>query len=115
MAFSRQRRHAGGFRGERPQYLFEHQLAGLPRYDRQADYWIFLLAEFISSKTGMQLDPILPRGLPGAVIITGDDDQAYLEKYEEQLNLLHGIPVTYFLHPQTRHTKRKPFKNEASL
>jgi hypothetical protein len=38
---------------------------------------------------------------PGAVVVTGDDDQAYLA---EQLSLLGETPITYFLHPQTRHT-----------
>jgi hypothetical protein len=40
------------------------------------------------------------------VIITGDDDQAPLEDYRAQEKLLGGLPVTYFLHPLTKHTRQ---------
>ena len=95
-----------GIAGERPNYLFEKQLEGLPQGDRQADYWAMLLARYIVEKSGKPLLPILPNGAMGAVIITGDDDQAYLEKYAEQLSLLGDTPITYFLHPLTRHTPK---------
>jgi hypothetical protein len=94
-----------GIAGERPNYLFEKQLEGLPKHDRQADYWVKVLVDFVAAKLGVKLQPMLPGGAPGAIVITGDDDQAYLEKYEEQLKLLGKTPITYFLHPQTRHTR----------
>lgn len=93
-----------GFSNERPNYLFEGQLKGLPKGDRQADYWALLLASYIAGKLGFALHPILPDGAPGAIVITGDDDQAYLEKYSEQLSIIGDTPITYFLHPLTRHT-----------
>lgn len=93
--------------GERPPYLFERQLAGLPRHaQRQADFWAVLAARLAGAWAGVELAPVLPGNAPGAVIITGDDDQAYLEKYAEQLALLGDAPVTYFLHPLTRHTRK---------
>lgn len=95
-----------GFSNERPNYLFEGQLQGLPKGDRQADYWALLLASYIADKLGSKLQPILPHGALGAVIITGDDDQAYLEKYSEQLAIIGDTPITYFLHPLTRHTPK---------
>lgn len=91
--------------GERPIYLFERQIEGLSRsQQRQADFWIALLAEVLAEHGGARPESILPGGAPGAIVITGDDDQAFLDKYEEQLELLAGNPVTYFLHPLTRHT-----------
>lgn len=96
-----------GIAGERPIYLFERQIEGLNRRDqRQADFWAVWAARMVASRAGVELAPILPDGAPGAVVITGDDDQAFLEKYEEQLQLLAGEPITYFLHPQTRHTSK---------
>ena len=95
-----------GIKGERPNYLFEKQLNGLPKYARPADYWPHLLVSYICSYLKIEPEPILPDGAPGAVIITGDDDQAFLEKYDEQQKLLNGVPITYFLHPKTRHTKK---------
>lgn len=94
-----------GIAGERPLYLFEPQIAGLDKYERPADAWALALAEVVSERLGSPLEPILPGGAPGAIVVTGDDDQAWLEKYDEQLRLLEGIPITYFLHPLTHHTK----------
>lgn len=93
-----------GIAGERPNYLFERHLEGRPKYERQADYWAYLLANVVAERLDCELEPMLPGGAPGAIVITGDDDQAYLEKYEEQLSLLNGTPITYFLHPLTKHT-----------
>lgn len=93
-----------GIAGERPNYLFDQQMDGLPRHARPADEWCEVLASFIATKLGCRRRPLLPGGAPGAVVITGDDDQAYLEKYAEQLKLLGNTPITYFLHPLTRHT-----------
>jgi hypothetical protein len=95
-----------GFDFERPLHLFEGQLAGEPPHERHADLWALVLAETVASKASITLAPLLPGEAPGAIVITGDDDQAYLKKYEEQLALMAGTPITYFLHPQTRHTRR---------
>jgi hypothetical protein len=64
------------------------------------------LALAISSHMDVPLESILPGHALGAVVLTGDDDQAYLEKYAEQLTLIGDTPITYFLHPLTRHDRR---------
>lgn len=94
-----------GIAGERPNYLFTDQREGLSLYARPADEWCEQLASFIAGKLQCLRLPLLPGGAHGAIVITGDDDQAHLEKYEEQLKLLAGMPITYFLHPLTRHTR----------
>ncbi|WP_066377078.1 MULTISPECIES: hypothetical protein [unclassified Anabaena] len=93
-----------GFNNERANYLFEEQI--LPEYSTQpwADYLGFLLAENLSILSGYPLIEPFPKGAKGAVILTGDDDWAYLEKYAEQLRCINNIPITYFLVTQTRHT-----------
>jgi hypothetical protein len=91
--------------GERPNHLFEAQREGEAAWERHADHWAMALAGIVADKTGCDLEPILPNGAPGAIVATGDDDQAYLEKYRDQLDLLGDTPVTYFLHPLTRHTR----------
>lgn len=93
-----------GIGGERPVYLYEAQLDGESPHERFADAWACLLAHALAARLGVSLKPILPDYAPGALVVTGDDDQAYLEKYAEQQALLAETPVTYFLHPQTRHT-----------
>jgi len=95
-----------GYAVERPNYLFEAQIEGEPRDARHADWWAHTLAHEVAKRLGQALPALLPGGAPGAVVITGDDDQAWLEKYAAQLALLAGIPVTYFLHPLTRHTRK---------
>jgi hypothetical protein len=103
-AVNRPRKALWGVAGERPNYLFEPQTPSGSEYDRPADWWAMALAETVSQCLGEPLKPMLPHSAPGAVVITGDDDQAFLNKYEEQLALLDGLPITYFLHPRTRHT-----------
>jgi hypothetical protein len=93
-----------GYSGERPLYLFEEQIEGEDPSERHADWWAMALAQAIADRLDRPLAPLLPGRAVGAVVITGDDDQAYLEKYQEQLWLLGDTPITYFLHPQTRHT-----------
>jgi hypothetical protein len=95
-----------GIPGERPNYLFEGQLEGEGLHERHADWWAMALAQTLATKLGTKLKPMLPGGAPGAVVITGDDDHAYLEKYAEQLALIGDTPITYFLHPLTRHTPK---------
>ncbi|MGH8643137.1 MAG: hypothetical protein ACREX4_01220 [Gammaproteobacteria bacterium] len=94
-----------GIPGERPNYLFEEQLAGEKPSERHADWWAIALARLMAKHLLRPLRSIVPDGAPGAVIITGDDDQAYLEKYADQLQVLGDTPVTYFLHPLTRHNR----------
>lgn len=95
-----------GIPGERPNYLFDEQLVGQQPADRHADCWSMALASYLAERLARPLNHILPNGAAGAVVITGDDDQAYLEKYDEQLKLLGDTPITYFLHPLTRHTQK---------
>lgn len=95
-----------GYPGERPLYLFEEQIAGENPRARHADWWAMALAQCLADRLGKPLVPLLPGGAAGAVVVTGDDDQAYLEKYDEQIKLIEGAPITYFLHPRTRHTRR---------
>ncbi len=93
-----------GIAGERPVYLYDRQLQGHADDERSADNWCMSLVYWLAARTEFQPAPMLPGGAPGAVVITGDDDQAYLEKYQHQLDVLDGLPITYFLHPLTRHT-----------
>lgn len=95
----------GGILGERPIYLFEHQLETERPRERYADHWAMALAQVVALKSGREPASILPGGAPGAIVTTGDDDQAYLETYEAQLGLLGQTPITYFMHPLTRHTR----------
>lgn len=105
-ASRRPTREYWGVACERPIYLFEDQLDKNNLADRPADWWCMALATFMSTITKKPLKPILPSSAPGAIVVTGDDDQAYLNKYEEQLKLLGATPITYFLHPLSRHTKK---------
>lgn len=94
-----------GFAHERANYLFEDQIH--PKYSTYpwADYLGFFLAETFSKLSGCPLIEILPNGAKGAVILTGDDDQAFLEKYDQQLKIIGDFPITYLLVPQTKHTQ----------
>ncbi len=93
-----------GFAGERPNYLFEGQLAGEGPRERHADWWCEVLADALARLCGETRLPMLPNGAQGAIVITGDDDQAGLDRYRQQRDALGSLPVTYFLHPLTRHT-----------
>jgi Acetyltransferase (GNAT) domain len=95
-----------GIAGERPTYLFEGQLEADKPHDRMADWWMWTLRDALIRHAGVTADDILPFGAKGVVIITGDDDQAPLEDYRAQEKLLGGLPVTYFLHPLTKHTRQ---------
>lgn len=94
-----------GYAGERPLHLFEDQIIPKYRTHPWADYLGFFLAEALSSLSGFPLIEPLPNGAKGAAILTGDDDQAYLEKYEAQVHAIGNLPITYFLHHLTRHTQ----------
>ena len=93
-----------GYGNERSAFLYEdHVVSGfemIPWADRLG----YLIATFLSHCSCLPLISTLPNGATGAVLLTGDDDQAFLEKYEQQVRLLDGFPMTYFLLPNTRHT-----------
>ncbi|MFM9975737.1 MAG: hypothetical protein ACKVON_14330 [Beijerinckiaceae bacterium] len=95
-----------GIAGERPTYLFEGQLEADKPHDRMADWWMWTLRDALIRHAGIKPDDILPFGAKGMVIVTGDDDQAPFEDYRAQEKLLGGLPVTYFLHPLTKHTRQ---------
>ena len=93
-----------GFGHERPVYLYKDNVH--PDYELEpwADRLGFLLAETLGRWLDVPLLSPLPEGAKGAVMLTGDDDEAYLEKYDEQLRHVGDFPMTYFMLPQTRHT-----------
>ncbi|MCC8980659.1 lipid II:glycine glycyltransferase FemX [Bradyrhizobium acaciae] len=92
-----------GIAGERPNYLFEHQLSGENLDERPADWWCETLADAVHRLCGLARSPMLPNGAAGAIVVTGDDDQAALHCYAQQAEALGSLPVTYFLHPLTKH------------
>lgn len=94
-----------GFAAERPNYLFEPQLPD-DKQARPVDHWSYKLACVVASVCELEMEPLLPGGACGAIVVTGDDDQAELDKYVEQLEILDPIPITYFLHPLTRHDRK---------
>lgn len=94
-----------GFDFERPFYLYDDLIDKKNPTKPNADILGFRLVNEMSKINDMPLVEVLPYGAKGLIILTGDDDQAYLEKYNEQLNLIKNFPITYFLHPLTRHTK----------
>jgi hypothetical protein len=94
-----------GYAGERPNYLFEAQLAGEDFRERPADWWCEALADALEKLCGQVRSPMLPGGAPGAIVVTGDDDQAALHHYAQQREALGSLPITYFLHPLTKHDK----------
>jgi len=91
-----------GFEFERPNYLFEGLAPEAPSTERLADQWCETLARVLRAFGGVPRQPVLPGDAKGAVIITGDDDQAAISAYRCQLGALAGLPVTYFMHPGTR-------------
>ncbi len=93
------------FEFERPNYLFEAQLQAIDSRVRHGDHWCEAFADALARALGVPRRPLLPDGAPGALVITGDDDQAYLEKYAAQQEALAGLPITYLMHPETRHDR----------
>lgn len=98
-------RSALGFDFERPIYLYEGLVDKSNPTKPFADILGFELAQQFSKLNDIPLIEVLPYGAKGLVILTGDDDQAYLEKYSEQIKVIKDFPITYFLHPLTRHNK----------
>lgn len=95
-----------GIAGERPNYLFDAQLAAEDSNERPADWWCETLADALDRLCGVSRLPILPNGAPGALVVTGDDDQAPLARYAQQRIALGPLPISYFLHPLTKHSAR---------
>jgi hypothetical protein len=89
---------------ERANYLFDSNLVpeahGVPWADRLG----YTLVRLLARQSGLPLADLLPGGAQGLVLLTGDDDQAALTAYQEQLAILGGFPITYFLLPFTKHT-----------
>lgn len=94
-----------GFGHERPAYLFEDNIVRGHELVPWADRLGFFLAQLFSVASGLPLIELLPGGVKGGILLTGDDDQAALEKYDEQLRLLEGFPITYVMLPHTKHTQ----------
>src|SRR5215831_14701143 len=86
--FSRPTEPVWGMPGERPNYLFEAQLEGEHPDARPVDAWCTALADVLKTHAHVRCHTILPEGAPGAVVITGDDDQAALDAYAQQLSIL---------------------------
>lgn len=105
-------RSAWGFPNERPNYLFNTVIEAGRRNDRQVDFIMETLSLEIAELLDETRSPILPGNAPGALVVTGDDDQAEIAMYETQLKLLSQVPITYFLHPLTRldHSTIQRFK-----
>jgi hypothetical protein len=95
-----------GIPGERPNYLFSSKSLHETPSGRPADEWMFKFVNDVALRTELVRSPLLPGNAKGAIVITGDDDQAELSKYDQQLNILGDLPITYFLHPKTRHTSK---------
>jgi len=95
-----------GIAGERPVYLYAAQREGEDDHCRHADYWALLLARALERHAALVREPMFPGNAPGAVVVTGDDDQAFLDKYAEQQRVLGDTPITYLLHPLTKHTRK---------
>jgi len=93
-----------GYGHERPMYLFEDHVVAASELTPWADELGWVIARTYAEAAELPLIAPLPGGARGAVILTGDDDQAELAKYERQQRLLDGFPITYLLLPFTRHT-----------
>lgn len=93
-----------GMAHEQPAFLYEKHIVPGLETEPWADKLGMLIAENIAAAIDVPLISPLPSGLQGGIILTGDDDQAWLEKYEEQLSILRDFPITYFLLPYTNHT-----------
>ncbi|MCI0642115.1 MAG: GNAT family N-acetyltransferase, partial [Gemmataceae bacterium] len=95
-----------GYAHERAEYLFEPHLLPEFRSTPWADRLGFEVVRALARATGWPLVEPLPGGARGLVLLTGDDDQAALACYREQLELVGDFPITYFLLPVTKHTSQ---------
>lgn len=98
-------RNLWGAGHEQATFLYSGHI--VPRYELQpwADKVGNMLVEAIAVEADIPLISPLPGGVQGGIILTGDDDQAMLEKYEEQLAILGDLPITYCMLPHTNHTQ----------
>ncbi|MEQ8746006.1 hypothetical protein [Pyruvatibacter sp.] len=89
---------------EQPAYLYaNHVVSG-----HEAAPWVDMLGSWLTETLSRManipaLHP-LPGGAKGAVLLTGDDDQAELAKYRHQQKVLNGFPISYFMMDSTNHT-----------
>ena len=97
---------AWGFDFERPLYLYQNQIDHNNKIARPVDSWMLLLIKIFQNEFGIQPHSLLPQDSKGAILLTGDDDQAFLEEYTKQLNYIGKTPITYFMHPQTKVTRQ---------
>jgi hypothetical protein len=93
-----------GQRVLRARYLYENQIFQKFRTIPWADRLGFQVAELFARATGLPLIEPFPAGAQHVLMITGDDDQAFLEAYAQQLNILEDAPIKYFMLPSTNHT-----------
>ncbi|GJL65324.1 MAG: hypothetical protein NPIRA05_02950 [Nitrospirales bacterium] len=89
---------------EQPAYLYvEHVCEGY-----EAEPWVDRLGQrlvnWLSGVCGLPSLLPLPGGAKGAVLLTGDDDQAELAKYAQQQQVLDGFPITYLMMSVTNQT-----------
>jgi hypothetical protein len=92
------------FSFERANYLFDSHLVPGHESVPWADHLGFTVVRLLAQLTGAPLVHPLPNGAHGAVLLTGDDDQAPLERYREQMEVVGTFPITYYLLPSTKHT-----------
>jgi hypothetical protein len=95
-----------GFAFERANYLFVNQLVAGHETIAWADRLGFTVVRLLAQATGWPLAALLPDAARGLVLLTGDDDEAALELYAEQLEQVGTFPITYYLLPRTHHTNR---------
>jgi len=95
-----------GYGNERSTFLYEDHIVPGFELVPWADQLGYAIAHLIAAGSGLPLLCPLPNGKAGGILVTGDDDQAFLEKYDEQLRLLDGFPITYLLLPTTGQTAK---------
>ncbi len=92
------------FTFERANYLFDTHLRRRQESAPWADRLGFTVVRLLAEHLDWPLLAVLPGNARGAVLLTGDDDQAPLKSYREQLDLVSSFPITYYLLPFTQHT-----------
>jgi hypothetical protein len=98
-------RNLWGAGHEQPAFLYEGNVVAGYELVPWADRLGQTLAQLLAEMSRVPLFAPLPKGAKGAVMLTGDDDQASLEKYAEQLKLIGDFPITYLLLPHSNHTQ----------
>jgi hypothetical protein len=104
-----------GYGNERSAFLYEDHIVPGFELVPWADRLGYKISSLLAAGSGLPLFSPLPEGAVGGVLLTGDDDQAFLEKYDEQLRLLGGFPITYMLLPNTRHSTETLAKMPANV